>query len=118
MTSARAIHLNGNSHSFSVHYAGRPNTTVDAEHYVSRIPTRGTTGIVYPDLPIAFDADPDALELSNAYVISEQGKPSDFVLEVASRSTRTTDRATKRDIYTGRSQLRRHDPETSRPILT
>ena len=59
------------------------------------------TGIVYPDLLIAFNADPDALERSNAYVISEQGKPPDFVLEVASRSTRTADRTTKRDTYTG-----------------
>ena len=101
MTSARAIHLNGNSHSLRVHFADRPNTIVDAERYISRIPTLNMTGIVYPDLLVAFDADPNALELSNAYVISEQGKPPDFILEVASRSTRTTDRTTKRDIYAG-----------------
>ena len=101
MTSARAIHLNGNSHYLGVHYADRPNTIVDAEHYISRIPTRDMTGIVYPDLLVAFDADPDALVRSNAYVISEQGKPPDFILEIASRSTRTTDRTTKREIYAG-----------------
>ena len=101
MTSARVIHLNGNSHSLSVHFADRPNTIVDAEHYISRIPTRDMTGIVYPDLLIAFDANPDALDRSNAYVISEQGKPPDFVLEVASRSSRTFDRTTKRAIYAG-----------------
>ena len=101
MTSAKAIHLNGNSHSLRVHFSHRPNTIVDAERYISRIPTRDMTGIVYPDLLIAFDADPNALEESNAYVISEQGKPPDFVLEIASRSTRTFDRTTKRDTYAG-----------------
>ncbi len=101
MTSAKAIHLNGNSHNLRVHFADRPNSIVDAEHYISQIPTRDMTGIVYPDLLIAFNADPDSLERSNAYVISEQGKPPDFVLEVASRSSRTFDRTTKRDIYAG-----------------
>ena len=65
MTSARAIHLNGNSHALRVHYADRPNITVDAEHYISRIPTRDMADIVCPDLLIAFDADPDALERAN-----------------------------------------------------
>ena len=74
---------------------------VDAEHYISPIPTRDMSGIVYPDLLIAFNADPNALERSNAYVISEQGKPPDFVLEVASRSTRIIDRTTKRGTYAG-----------------
>ena len=101
MTSAKAIHFNGKSHGLKVHLSDRPNTIVDGEHYISRIPTRDMTGIVYPDLLVAFDADPDALVRSNAYVISEQGKPPDFILEIASRSTRTADRTTKRDIYAG-----------------
>ena len=101
MTTARAIHLNGNSHALKVHFSVRPNTVVDAEHYISRIPTLSIKGIVYPDLLIAFDADQDALDQSNAYVISEQGKPPDFILEVASEKTRTFDRITKREIYAG-----------------
>ena len=36
---------------------------------------------------IAFDADPEACARRNAYVISEQGKPPDLVMEVASPST-------------------------------
>ena len=36
---------------------------------------------------------------SNAYVISEQGKPPDFILEVASRSTGRIDTGAKRDDY-------------------
>ena len=38
MTSAKAIHLNGNSHALKMHFADRPNIVVDAEHYISRIP--------------------------------------------------------------------------------
>ena len=101
MTCIRAIHMNGNSHALKVHFTDRPNTTVDADRYTSRIPTLNIKGIVYPDLLIAFNTDPNALERSNAYVISEQGKPPDFILEIASQKTRTFDRATKRDIYAG-----------------
>ena len=99
MTSAKAIHLNGRSYHLGMYFADRPNTVVDAEHYISSVPTRDMTGVVYPDLLVSFDADPEALERSNAYVISEQDKPPDFILEIASPRTRRTDRTTKRDIY-------------------
>ena len=101
MTSAKAIHLNGKSHYLGLFFSDRPNTVVDAEHYISHTPTRNMTGVVYPDLLVSFDADPQALEDSNAYVISEQGNPPDFILEIASPRTRRTDRTTKRDIYSG-----------------
>ena len=45
----------------------------------------------YPDLLIALDVDPAAYEASNGYIIGEQGKPPDFVLEIASRSTGAED---------------------------
>ena len=57
--------------------------------------------VVYPDLLIAFDADQHAPERSNAHLISGQGKPPDFILEVASEKTRTFDSTTKREIYSG-----------------
>ena len=101
MTSAKAIHLNGKSHYLDRYFADRPNTLVDAEHYISRIPNRDMTGVVYPDLLVSFNANLQALEQSNAYVISEQGKPPDFILEIASRRTRRTDKTIKRDIYAG-----------------
>ena len=37
----------------------------------------------YPDLLVAFDVDPQAYQANNGYIVSEQGKPPDFVLEVA-----------------------------------
>ena len=43
--------------------------------------------------------DPAAYYRSNGYVISEQGKPPDFVLEVASGSTAETDLGAKRYDY-------------------
>ena len=52
-----------------------------------------------PDLLIAFDVDSSLYYRSNGYVISEQGKPPDFVLEVASESTAERDLGVKRDDY-------------------
>ena len=57
------------------------------------------TGIRYPDMLIAFDADPEAYHRSNGYIISEQGKPPDFVLEIGSPSTGRVDVGKKRDYY-------------------
>ena len=48
---------------------------------------------------VAFGVDPAAIFERNGYVISEVGKPPDFVLEVASESTGRRDYTTKRAIY-------------------
>ena len=40
--------------------------------------------------------DPAAYHASNGYIVSEHGKPPDFVLEVASESTGATDTGAKR----------------------
>ena len=53
----------------------------------------------YPDLFVAFDADPAGYLARNGYVISEQGKPPDFALEIASRSTGRRDTVDKRISY-------------------
>ena len=45
------------------------------------------TGMRYPDMLIAFDADPEACRRSNGCIIAEQGKPPDFALEIGSPST-------------------------------
>ena len=52
-----------------------------------------------PDLLIAFNVDPEAGSDRNDYVTSEQGKPPDFVLEIASPSTGPRDVTVKRDGY-------------------
>ena len=48
---------------------------------------------------VAFDADPRAYRDSNAYIIAEQGKPPDFVLEIASAATADNDTGHKRLWY-------------------
>ena len=56
----------------------------------------------HPDCLVAFGltAPPQLIEdIANGYVISELGKPPDFVLEVASPTTGRRDYTVKREIY-------------------
>ena len=99
MTSYDHLHKLGNSHHL-IHHFGNPDTTlVTAERWIAPAPRSGTTGLRRPDLLIAFGVDPAAYEASNGYLISEQGKPPDFVLEVASESTTHIDVGDKRNDY-------------------
>ena len=103
MTSFKQLSTTGNAHYLAEHL-GRPETTiVTGERYIAIIPVREMggqmLGLRYPDLLVAFDVDPYAFERSNAYVIREQGKPPDFVLEIASPSSRRRDLVTKRAAY-------------------
>ena len=87
MSSHRHLDKRGASYLLDWHF-GHPDTTlIAAELYIAPEPGLGVKGLRAPDLLIAFDVDPEAYHRSNAYIISEQGKPPDFVLEVASRST-------------------------------
>ena len=62
-------------------------------------PTRYLAGSRYPDLLVAFGVDPEAYRLSNGYIVEEQGKPPDFVLEIASARTGSVDVGRKREDY-------------------
>ena len=53
----------------------------------------------YPDLLLAFDADPELYEANNGYVVSFQGKPPELALEVASRHTGQIDVEVKPGFY-------------------
>ena len=93
------LSVNGNVH-FLVHHFGREDTTIyGGRLYI--VPRPGTPSDHWqvPDLLIAFDVDSSLYYRSNGYVISEQGKPPDFVLEVASVSTAERDLGVKRDDY-------------------
>ena len=52
-----------------------------------------------PDCLVSFGVNPEAIVARNGYVIGEVGKPPDFVLEVASRSTGRRDYTVKRAAY-------------------
>ena len=93
------LSVNGNVY-FLVHHFGREDTTIyGGRLYI--VPRPGTLSDHWqvPDLLIAFDVDSSLYYRSNGYVISEQGKPPDFVLEVASESTAERDLGVKRDDY-------------------
>ena len=96
MTSFSHLAANGNAHYLAVHLGSRETTIVSGERYICRAPG---AAMRYPDLLVAFGVDPDAYEASNGYVISEQGKPPDFVLEIASRRTGAADTGEKRSYY-------------------
>ena len=99
MTSFDQLTATGKAHSLVVHLGNPETTLVAGERYVVVRPTRNMTGSHYPDLLVAFDVDPVLYKASNGYVISEQGKPPDFVLEIASRHTGHVDVGEKRRAY-------------------
>ena len=80
------------------HFADRSDVLVSGEGYL-RHDARNRAEQLAPDCVVAFGVDPNAIVGRNGYVISEVGKPPDFVLEVASRSTGRRDYTSKRDDY-------------------
>ena len=99
MTSFDHLTITGTAHALAVHLGDRETTLVAGERYLALAPTRSLSGVRYPDLLVAFGVDREAYRRSNAYVISEQGKAPDLVLEVASASTGRVDVTEKRDDY-------------------
>ena len=101
MTNYDQMAETGNTRYLAIHLGNPETTLVVGERYLALAPTRDMTGLTYPDLLVAFDVKPENYRQHNAYVISEQGKPPDFVLEVASPSSGRRDVAEKREIYAG-----------------
>ena len=80
------------------HFGARDTTLIYGE-----VPV-GTTlsvrlGLRIPDLIIAFDCDPERAIERQGYDITEQGKPPDFVMEIASSTTGRVDYTEKRIDY-------------------
>ena len=99
MTSFNQLNAPGSAHHLMHHYGNQDTTIIAGEHYVLPRPDSDRAGVMAPDLFIAFDADPADYAARNAYIISEQGKPPDFVLEIASPSTGRRDIREKRAGY-------------------
>ena len=99
MTSYDHLHKTGNAHHLIHHFGNLDTTIVEGDRWIVADPGSARIRARRPDLFVAFDVDPVAYEASNGYVISEQGKPPDFVLEVASASTGRIDVVEKRDDY-------------------
>ena len=92
------IHESSHMRSLAIHF-GRDETTF----VMSEVPVSTSATIRRehrrPDLMVAFDCDRELLISQNGYSIVTQGKPPDFVLEVASESTGEVDYTEKRDEY-------------------
>ena len=80
------------------HFAHRSDVLVCGEGYLRYNGDNDAEQFV-PDCVVTFGVDPGAIVARNGYVISEVGKPPDFVLEVASRSTGRRDYTVKREGY-------------------
>ncbi len=89
----------GHAHHLIQHLGNLPTTLVTADRWIIVEPGTFRDLARYPDLMIAFDVDPQLYRDTNGYIISEQGKPPDFVLEVASASTGDNDTGVKRNDY-------------------
>ena len=107
------LYLEGHPAMLIQHFSSRENTVVMGEvpidWHVSRTPR-------IPDLAIAFNVKQSMVISSNGYSIEEQGKPPDFVLEVASVTTARNDYTRKREDYAafGIPEYWRFDPTGGR----
>ena len=82
----------------SIHFGSTEGVAVMCETPVGpSVNIRGDIRI--PDLQVTFDSDADLLIQQRGHSIESQGKPPDFVLEVASVSTGVIDYTTKRSDY-------------------
>ena len=102
MTSVKHLHQPGNTHHLAQHFGNPESNIVSAELYITMTAERRLpSGLArrYPDLLIALDVNPVGYYESNGYIIGEQPKPPDFVLEVASPSTADEDTGPKRLDY-------------------
>ena len=81
------------------HYGNDPATLVGTEAYL--IQTAGDlNGHAVPDCIVAFGVEAVRLvDEANGYIVDEVGKPPDFVMEIASKSTGVRDYTVKRRMY-------------------
>ena len=96
MTSAEHLSETGLHHHLKQFLDNPDSTIVSGEKYVT---ARRGGDVRYPDLLVAFGVDPAAYRETNGYVIAEQGKPPDWVLEIASEGTGQNDVGEKREFY-------------------
>ena len=89
----------GDLGNLALHFGNSDSTLVTADRWIVASPEQDKSRARRPDLLIAFNVSPVDYRLSNGYIVSEQGKPPDFVMEVASLSTAATDTGEKRDYY-------------------
>ncbi len=105
------LHEPSHMRSIAIHFGNYESTFVLSEVPISPYATIRRENRK-PDLIVTFDCDRDLLIRQKGYSILAQGKPPDFVLEVASESTGIVDYTDKRDDYAsyGIPEYWRFDP--------
>ncbi len=101
MTAFFKVNFPGYPNSLADHFGSPETTIITSEIAAALMLTPDWEGVRYPDLLIAFNVDPVAGLARNGYLIPEQGKPPDFVLEIASERTGYRDETVKRLDYAG-----------------
>ena len=103
--------------SLRLHWRGRPDVLVSSDQFIHWDPaynsrTNPANSPPSPDLYVVFDV---SNRLRNSYVVWEEGKPPDFVLEVVSPSSRRRDKE-KIDLYAkmGVPEFFLYDPDDKR----
>ena len=99
MTAYHHVLFPGYPGSLALHFGNQETTVILSEIAAALFVNENREGVRYPDLLISFNANPAAALPRNGYLIPEQGKPPDFVLEVASESTGDVDEDEKRLDY-------------------
>ena len=105
MTAYHHVLFPGYPGSLALHFGNPETTVILSEIAAALFVSENREGVRYPDLLISFNASPAAAISRNGYLIPEQGKPPDFVLEVASESTGDVDEDEKRRDYAGMGVL-------------
>ena len=99
VTSYDHLSKNGSYYNLAQHLGNPATTLVEADRWIVAGPEFDRRRARRPDLLIAFNVSHQIYRDNNGYVVSEQGKPPDFVMEVASVSTADTDTGAKRQDY-------------------
>ena len=99
VTAFDQIYDHGISRYLALHFGNLDTTLVTADRWMVASEEFNKARARRPDLLIAFGVSPEEYRASNGYIVSEQGKPPDFVMEVASPSTAEVDTGAKREDY-------------------
>jgi len=93
------LHMPGWQTALILHFGDSPATLILSEVPLGWRHDQSRRGMLIPDLMVVFGVDRDAIIDRRGYAIEDWGKPPDFVLEVASPSTRRRDETAKRAGY-------------------
>ena len=99
LTGFHSINYPAHPAALAEHFGNRDSTVILSEVAAALIPTESYEGVLYPDLLVAFGVNPATILPRNGYSIPEQGKPPDFVMEVASDRTARRDETVKPGLY-------------------